>query len=99
MLFAMFDAAEAIAFAKEITSDLCRFFPNAAHSSKAKALEKERKRLDGIIAKSHVFAKQHRLNIYKKAKFLNTVKWELKEAGYEEVFIEEIVRLLANVMN
>lgn len=34
-------------------------------------------------------------NVYKKAKFLNTVKWKLRDAGHEEKLIDEMVSLLA----
>jgi chorismate mutase len=38
------------------------------------------------------FKRAHSLNIYKKAQFANTFKWALKEAGYEDAYIDELVR-------
>jgi len=99
MPFKMFDATEAVAFAKEISAEIQQSFPNTPHPATPKSLKKGRKKLDAIIARTQAFAKQHRPNIYKKAKFLNTIKWALKESEHENTFIEEIVRLLANVMN
>lgn len=99
MLFQIFDATEAVAFAKKISSEIQQHFPNTQKPATAKSLGKSRNKLDAIIFQTQAFSQQHRLNIYKKAKFLNTIKWTLKESGHEHAFIDEIVRLLANVMN
>ena len=98
MLFRMFDATEAVVFAKGIASEIQQCFPNTPTPATTKSLEKGKKRLDIIIARTKAFSEQHQLNVYKKAKFLNTIKWELKESAHESLFINEVVRLLANVM-
>ncbi len=95
----MLDAKEAVTFAKEISLDINRLFPTTPYPANAKTIRKNQKNLDTIVMRTKVFAQQKQLNIYKKAKFLNTIKWELKEAHQERLFIEEMIRLLATVIN
>ena len=99
MAFGFFDSAATVAFAKEIALDVQTHFPNTPEPATVKTIEKGRKKLDAIIARTKSFADQNKPNIYKKAKFLNTIKWELKESGHDPLFINEMVRLLAVVMN
>jgi len=98
MLFKIFDATEAVDFATKIALQIQENFPNAPHPATPKSLEKGGKKLDVIVKQTREFSLQHRLNIYTKAKFLNTVKWTLKESGHEELFVNEVVRLLANIL-
>ena len=39
-------------------------------------------------------SRDNRLNFYKKAKLANTLKWALKEAGYSDAFVRELVGLV-----
>ena len=99
MPFKLFDTTEVVAFAKEIASEIQRACPNTPEPATVKSIEKSRKKLDTLIARTNTFSKQHQMNNYKKAKFLNVIKWELKESGHDQLFINEIVRLLALVIN
>ena len=99
MLLKMFDTTEVIVFAKEVVIDIDKLFPARPKPPTPKTLEKDRKKLDTLIFRVRVFAKNHKLNIYKKAKFLNTIKWKLKDAHHEEAFINDMVALLATVLN
>lgn len=93
MLFKFFDATDAISFAREISERIHKDFPL---TDKAKSLEKGRKTLDLIAEQTRSFCRHNQLNVYKKAKLLNTVKWQLRELGHDDLFVEEILRLLAN---
>ena len=99
MAFGFFDSAANVAFAKEIAQDIQTSFPNTPEPATVKSIEKDRKKLDAIIARTKSFSDHNKPNIYKKAKFLNTIKWQLKESGHDPLFINEMVRLLAMVMN
>lgn len=96
MVLRIFDATETIAFAKRIAKEIQESFPNTPVPATPKTLRKGHRRLDQIVGEVQGFFRETKPNLYKKAKFLNTVKWELKEAGREVQFIEEIIRLLAN---
>lgn len=99
VIFKIFDATEAVDFATKIASQIQESFPNAPHPATPKSLKKGGKKLDVIVQQTREFSLQHRLNIYTKAKFLNTVKWTLKDSGHEELFVNEVVRLLANILH
>lgn len=86
-----------MAFAREIARDIDRLFPRDG-SQKAISPKKEQKKLDGVARRTRAFAHGHRLNVYKKAKLLNTVKWELREAGHEEKLVDEIVSFLTPLL-
>jgi hypothetical protein len=50
------------------------------------------------VLRTRTFAQQHNLNVYKKAKLLNTIKWELRDSGHEETLINEIPALLTPLL-
>ena len=99
MAFGFFDSVACVTFAKEIAQDIQTAFPNTPEPATVKSIEKGRKKLDTIITRTKSFSDQNKLNIYKKAKFLNTIKWELKESGHDLLFVNEMVRLLAMVLH
>ena len=55
---------------------------------------KRAKKIERIATQAKAFSRDNRLNFYKKAKLANTLKWSLKEAGYSEMFIREMVGLI-----
>jgi hypothetical protein len=92
------DAREAVAFAREIAREIDRLFPPSPQKKKPTSAKKDQKKLDGLIIRTRAFAQQHKLNVYKKAKLLNTIKWELRDAGHEETLINEVLALLAPLL-
>jgi len=97
MIVKWFDAREAVAFAQIIARDVDRLFPSHPPRNNLTSAKKD-KIFDGLVRRTQTFAQQHKLNIYKKAKLLNTVKWELKDAGHDEALIDEIVALLTPLL-
>ncbi len=93
-----FDASGAVEFGRTVAKDVNRIFPSTPDSRKTHSPKKDRKKLDGILRRTREFAQQHRLNVYKKAKLLNTVKWELREAGQDENVIDEVIALMAPLL-
>jgi hypothetical protein len=98
MIREWFDTREAVAFARGIARDIDRLFPPAARKRRPTSEKKDQKKFDGLVLRTRAFAQQHRLNIYKKAKLLNTIKWELRDAGHEEPLINEVLALLAPLL-
>jgi len=94
-----FDAKEAVDFARDIARDINRLFPPAPRAGKASSAKKDKKKLDGLVIRTRKFAQQHKLNVYKKARLLNTIKWELKDAGQGDAVIDEIIALLTPVVS
>jgi hypothetical protein len=100
MIFNWFDAKEAVDFALEISVDIDRLFPVATPTQKKPSSnKKDQKKLDSLVLRTRTFAQMHRLNVYKKAKLLNTVKWKMRDKGHDEVLINQIIGLLAPLLN
>lgn len=100
MIFNWFDAKEAVDFALEISVDIDRLFPVATPTQKTPSSnKKDQKKLDSLVLRTRTFAQMHRLNVYKKAKLLNTVKWKMRDKGHDEVLINQIIGLLAPLLN
>jgi hypothetical protein len=51
-------------------------------------------KVDALFATATSFRAEHKLGIYKKARLANTFRWEMKERGYDEGFIEMITEKL-----
>lgn len=78
------------AFAKMLAQDVAKRYPPALENSPQKKISPNRvaKVLEDIYAKASDYRQQHRLGVYGKARLGNTFRWELKEAGYSEQFVE-----------
>ena len=57
------------------------------------------KKFGSLIDRTRAFSSKHKLNIYKNAKLLNTVKWEMREAGHEDDFTDKFVVFLTPLLN
>lgn len=96
-LFRWFSTREIDDFAKLLARDLAkRFPPNVELDSQTqtKLPSKLVNALDDILARAVKFRRSHKLGVYRKAKFGNTFKWELKELGYSEGFVERVTKEL-----
>lgn len=90
-----FNVKEVDEFADSIIADLVKRIPPAKveaqeHAIGKKAAEKLRKAHDAIFKRIEVFARTHGLNVYKKARLGNRIKWALAEAGYPPGFVDTL---------
>ncbi len=88
-------------FSKSLAQDLASRYEVG---SEATVLNKKAKRklgaaLDDIYIKAMEFHREHNLGIYGKARLGNTFKWELKEMGYQDEFINEATKGLLVSLN
>ena len=95
MFFNWFNTKEVDEFADSVIADLVKRMPPGKVDVKAdktgrKAVEKVRKAHDAIFKRIETFASTTRLNIYKKARLGNRIKWALTEAGYPAGFIDAL---------
>jgi len=89
MLFVWFDTGEVDEFADSVVAELLqRFPPSGVDLSTKKAVERVMKNVDKLMLRVSDFARGRRLNLYKKARFGNRIKWALKEAQYPPHFVE-----------
>jgi hypothetical protein len=99
MVIAWLNASEAVAFGEEIADEVEKLFPLEASKNKSRNVKKEQKRFAGLLNRVRAFSSRVPLNTYKKAKFLNTVKWKLRDAGHDEQFVNDVVALLTTSLN
>ncbi|MDH4234730.1 MAG: hypothetical protein OEV15_06315 [Gallionella sp.] len=99
MILDWFNAEEAVLFAQEIVREINLLFPPEHQKGKAIPAKVYQKKFGNLIDRTRIFAAKHNLNIYKKAKLLNTVKWEMREAGHEDDFTDKVVVFLAPLLH
>lgn len=84
-------------FSRDLASSVTRLRPPTNKSgpgSPGVSLAYLEKKVDQLFEKATAFRREHKLGIYKKARLANTFRWELKELGYEESFIEAVTEKL-----
>jgi len=99
MIFTWFDTKGVDALAAGMARDLAQRVPPAsvdAHGRKAE--NKQKKTHDMVLRQARDFARQHKLNLYTKARLANRFKWALLEAGYPQAFVDTMAYELAAVV-
>lgn len=99
-LFSWFDLKEVDAFADSLAAMVVRQFPVAEITDpKRKGKARWERVHKAIFTQAEGFANTHPLNIYKKARLGNRLKWSLLESGYPQEFVDgvayELVRFVA----
>jgi hypothetical protein len=90
-----FNTKEVDAFADQIVADLRnRYPPSGFDVSKRKDVDRVVKSVDRLLARVEELARHGRLNVYKKARFGNRIKWGLREAQYPAEFAEAMTHEL-----
>ena len=92
-LFGSVSGRQVDEFAKSLVADITKYYPPVARTNSPRKVSQKKVAsvLEGALKKAVDFKKQHRLGIYKTARLGNTFRWELKELGYNETFIEALV--------
>jgi hypothetical protein len=98
-LFGWFDTKEVDEFARSIAGELVKRVPPSALQERDDAAARRLKNThQAVFSRAEQFAREHPLNMYKKARLGNQFRWELKEAGYPGQFVRswtyELVTLL-----
>jgi hypothetical protein len=78
------------AFAKTLAQAIAKRYPPALDKSPERRVSPNRvtKVLEDAMEQATDYASSQRFGVYKKAKLANAFKWELKELGYTEKFVE-----------
>lgn len=97
MILKWFDCSASDEFARSLAAEICEVFdPTTQRSANLRKLQaRVPLKLEKILARATAFQSGHRLNLYRKARLLNTLKWELKERQYAASFIDDIVDMVA----
>ncbi|MCL4798427.1 MAG: hypothetical protein KJ025_02500 [Burkholderiales bacterium] len=89
-LFSLFSNKEVTAFAKDLAAGLAKRYPPALDISPEKRVSENRltKVLEETLAQAVEFQQKNRLGLVGKAKLGNEFRWQLKELGYTERFVD-----------
>ena len=93
-LFGSVSGRQVDEFAKSLVGEIAKVYPpqEKTVSPRKTSQKKVASVLEGVLKKAVDFKKLHGLGIYKTARLGNTVRWELKELGYSEAFVEALVK-------
>jgi hypothetical protein len=90
MILRFFSMRKVNEFAKSLAQDVAKRYPPAIANNPTHMVSQ--KRLTGILEEAFTraaeFNRENRLGWYKKAKLGNEFRWELKEIGYDEKFVD-----------
>ena len=98
MLFKWLDTTKVDALAQRLVEQFREQVPLADYQSGGKKAEARlRQAHDELLRQAKEFAATESLNLYKKSRLANRVKWALRDAGYPKVLTDEIAYELAAV--
>ncbi len=77
-------------FAKKLAEMVAKRYPPTLDQAKEKRVSANRitKVLEDVLDQAAEYGQKNKLGVYKKARLANAFKWELKELGYSDKFIE-----------
>ena len=86
----LFSNKELDEFAKGLAQSLAKRYPPSLETAQAKKISVNRvtRVLEDVVEKAVEYNRKNPLGIYGKARLGNTFRWELKELGYSEKFVE-----------
>jgi hypothetical protein len=89
-LFGIIDTKALDEFAQALAKDLVRRYPPSSEARTDPGAKHQLKViLEGLGARAVRFKSENRLGVYKKAKLGMTFKYQLREAGYSDAFVEQ----------
>ena len=96
----LFSGAKVDAFAKLLAGEIAERCGTGAVGATADKRAHRRliRVLEGVYGKARAYRKDNRLGVYGKARLGNTFKWELRELGFEDDFVEETTKGLVLAM-
>ena len=89
-LFKLFSSKHITEFAKDLAGNLAKRYPPALDVNPEKKISQARltKVLEETLVQAVEFQRSHKLGTLGKAKLGNEFKWQLKELGYTENFVD-----------
>jgi hypothetical protein len=92
-MFGLFDTHTVDDFARSLAQDFARRFPPANEARTDKAVSSQLSVVsEGLYARALRFHQENKLGVFRKAKLGNTFRWQLKELGYSDDFIEKVTK-------
>ncbi|MEO8037159.1 MAG: hypothetical protein ABI794_00220 [Betaproteobacteria bacterium] len=92
-MLGLFDTKKVDDFARSLAQDLARRFPPAGEARTDKGAANQLAVVtEGLYARALRFHQENRLGVFRKAKLGNVFRWQLKELGYSENFVENVTK-------
>ena len=98
MILDWFNTEEVVLFAQEIVREVNLLFPPLEQKVKVLKEKTYQKKFDGMVGRIQAFSAKNKLNVYKKAKLLNTIKWEMHDAGHEDLIVDEFISFITPLL-
>ena len=90
-----FDARDAVDFGESLAAFFVeRISTDAALKDDKKSTAKRREVLNKMSQQVVRFKLEHKTNMYQRAKFANSFKWKLRDAGYESSFVDSVTKFV-----
>ena len=94
------DSQEVDKFADWLSTELVkRYPPGGLDTDSKKASQRLQKVHDSLFLRVEAFARENTLNIYKRARLGNRVKWAMRDAGYPRPFSESFTHEVVTVIS
>ncbi len=89
-LFSFLGKSDVTEFAKTLAASLAKRYPPSIDAATEKKISEARltKVLEDVLNQATEFQRERQLGLFGKAKLGNEFRWQLKELGYTEKFIE-----------
>jgi len=95
-----FDSKEVDKFADWLAAEIIkRYPPTGLDTDWRKASQRLRKVHDSLFVRVQAFARENSLNVYKRARLGNRVKWAMRDAGYPLRFSDEFTHEVVTVIS
>ncbi len=95
MLLSWFDTSEVDAFAESLAGEFTQRMPKEGEVRGASGRAKEATAT--LLARVERFARGHKLNLFKRARLANSLKWKLQEAGYDRSTVDALTLDVAKI--
>ena len=102
MFFGKSSNAELDEFAKELVSNIVAKLPPGTEPPTGQGKRAERnlaRSLNRVLDSARSWQREKKLGVYGRARVANTFKWELRDQGYDDDFIEEATKALVLALN
>jgi hypothetical protein len=98
MVLGWFEASDAKAFGSSLARFYAERVPLEAQMNEKKFAAKTQDVLQKMSRQVQEFKASKKIGIYKKAQIGNAFKWALKDAGYDEKYIEQLTLWLVSAL-
>lgn len=90
MVFGWFDARSAKEFGTSLAHDFMALMPADTRANNKKFESRAGAAIKQLGVRVVQFKRSHALNGYKKARLCNDFKWTLKDAGYDDAYVDKL---------